>query len=285
MSQSKSTFASMPSLKPAPQLTFTSTSKPACTDSAMFESKSMFAFIPSLKLSPKPPFTSTYKPACTDSAMFVSSAAKADSRLEDYKPVPKPFESLEDSKPASKPEFKRSLSSQLIHEGMEVKDPHELYNLVQSVHQNAGYKLSELCRTSKGTPFTSAEMKDQFGYESFKQGTKEFVCPRRGKFCCIYDGYCSFNVAFTFIKVKRAYVILNGAEIGKQQYYTNLCLHHNHDPYSTVLAGVTEVTSSKDLSEEEKYLLKHCALLGTRLPSVQHSLSTKFGKDVDDKLS
>ena len=62
--------------------------------------------------------------------MFLSSTAKADSRLENSKHVPKPFELLEDSKPVSKPEFKRSLSSPLIYKSMEVKNPHELYNLV-----------------------------------------------------------------------------------------------------------------------------------------------------------
>ena len=83
---------------------------------------------------------------------------------------------------------------------------------------------------------------------------------------------------FSFKIKEGAYVILDGPGIEEKQYYTNLCLHHNHDPYSTVLNGVTEVTSSKDLSEEERDLLKNCALLGTRMPSVQHSLSTKFGK-------
>ena len=230
----------------------------------------------SFKRASKPPLTfpsKPSKPACTDSAMFLSSAAKADSRLEDSKPVPTPCESLEDLKPAS-----RSPSSQLIHEGMKVKDPHDLYNLVESVHKNAGHKLSELSRTSKGTPFSSTEMKEEFGYESFERGTKTFKCPRRGKLFCVHKGYCPFNVAFSFKIKERAYVILDGPGIEEKQYYTNLCLHHNHDPYSTVLNGVTEVTSSKDLSEEERDLLKNCALLGTRMPSVQHSLSTKFGK-------
>ena len=160
---------------------------------------------------------------------------------------------------------------------VKVKDPYELYDLVRSIHENAGYKLCKLSRTSKGTPFTIAEMKDNFGYESFKRGTKEAVCPCRGKFFCVHGGYCPFNVAFYFIKVTTAYVILDRPDIEKQQYYTNLCLHHNHNPYSTVLAGVTEVTLSKDLSEEEKYLLKHCALLNIKMPLVQHSLSKRFG--------
>ena len=48
--------------------------------------------------------------------------------------------------------------------------------------------------------------------------------------------------------------------------------------HSTVLAGVTEVTSSEDLSEEKKDLLKHCALLNIIMPLIQHFLSKKFGK-------
>ena len=154
----------------------------------MVQSKPIFASIPYLKPAPKPSFTSTSQPTCIDSSIFLSSAVKADSRLEDSKPVPKHFESLEDSKPASKPAFKQSLSFQLIYESMEVKDPHELCDLVQFVCHNAGYKLSELSRTSKGTPFSSTEMKEQFGYESFERGTKTFKCPRRGKLFCVHKG-------------------------------------------------------------------------------------------------
>ena len=89
-------------------------SKPACTDSAMFLSSAAKADT-RLEDSKKPPLTflsKPSKPACTDSAMFLCSAAKEDTRLEDSKRVPKPFESLEDLKPAS-----CSPSSQLIHGG------------------------------------------------------------------------------------------------------------------------------------------------------------------------
>ena len=79
---------------------------------------------------------------------------------------------------------------------MEIKDPHELYDLVEAVHHNAGYKASELSRTNK-EKFTSAETKDEFGFESFKRGTKVFVYPRRGKFFCRRGGYCPLTPVST----------------------------------------------------------------------------------------
>ena len=121
-------------------------------------------------------------------------------------------------------------------------------------------------------------MKDTFGHESFIRCTKEAVWPRQAKFFCVHGGYCPFNIDFSFIKAKRAYVIVDGSSIGKQRYYTNICLHHNHEHYCTVIAGVTEVTLSIDSSEKKKDLLKHCALLNTRMTSVWHSLSKTFEK-------
>ena len=85
-------------------------------------------------------------------------------------------------------------------------------------------------------------------------------------------------MTFSFFEAKRGFAILNGLDPKTNKDNTNLCLDHNHELYCTIVAGFTEVTSPRDLSVEEKDLLKHCAFANTKMPFVQHSLSIKFGK-------
>ena len=121
-------------------------------------------------------------------------------------------------------------------------------------------------------------MKEYFRFESSIQDGKDAAYPCQGKFFYVYGGSCPFNAAFSFIKDKRVYVILNVTDPETQGYNTILCLGHNPEPYCTVVAGVVEVMLPKDLSEEEKDLLKHCVLTNARMSLVQLSLSTKFRK-------
>ena len=84
--------------------------------------------------------------------------------------------SLENHKPpATKPVSKLSPSTLLTYRSMEIKDPHQLYTLAKSFHQDAGYKLSELSYTSKRNAFTVVEMKDNVRYETFIWGGRKLL--------------------------------------------------------------------------------------------------------------
>ena len=152
---------------------------------------------------------------------------------------------------------------QSIYPGMKISCPHLLLNLGQQAHQQGGYKRSEFKRDSKGDSMTSEEMKDYFGFESFIIDGVENVCPRRGKFFCSHKG-CLWNVAWSFKKAERSYIILDGPGPDEKKYNTNLCLTHNHEPQCTAIDGVTEVKSSKDLTDDEEDFLRFCALAGSR---------------------
>ena len=150
-----------------------------------------------------------------------------------------------------------------IFPGMKIDSPHQLLHLGQQAHQHGGYKRSEFTRTSKGQPMKSLEMKEYFGFETLTVDGKAIVCPRRGKFTCSYTG-CPWNFAWSFKKSERSYVVLDGAGPEEQKYNTNLCLTHSHEPQCTVIEGVTEVTSSKDLTEDEKDFLRYSAVVDSR---------------------
>ena len=152
---------------------------------------------------------------------------------------------------------------QLIYQGMTISCPHLLLNLGQKAHQQGGYKRSEFKRDSKGDSMTSQEMKDYFGFESFIIDGVENVCPRRGKFFCSHQG-CLWNVAWSFKKAQRGYIVLDGPGPDTKKYNTNLYLTHNHEQQCTAIDGVTEVKSSKDLTEDEKDFLRFCAIAGLR---------------------
>ena len=72
------------------------------------------------------------------------------------------------------------------------------------------------------------------------------------------------HIAWSFKKAERSYIILDGPGPDKKKYNTNFCLTHNHEPQCTAIDGVTEVKSSKDLTDDEEDFLRFCALAGSR---------------------
>lgn len=124
-------------------------------------------------------------------------------------------------------------------------------------------------------------------------GEKEVDIPKRGKFYCAHkmadsSNNCTWNVAFTWVKEKQAFVILNGNGPDKSpSYNTNFCLEHSHR-VDGVCRGVNDVfvvSRRDDLETEEMDFIRSVAQIHCSVPEVQDALHNKFGKKNNRKYT
>ena len=124
-------------------------------------------------------------------------------------------------------------------------------------------------------------------------GEKEVDIPKRGKFYCAHktadsSNNCTWNVAYTWVKEKQAFVILNGNGPDKSpSYNTNFCLEHSHR-VDGVCRGVNDafvVSRKDDLESEEMDFIRSVAQIHCSVPEVQDALHNKFGKKNNRRYS
>ena len=147
---------------------------------------------------------------------------------------------------------------------------------------------------SKGS-FEPDEALALFGVKNFTDDSgKEFGIPRRGRYYCSHKGDncnqdgdggtkrrgsgCTFNVAFSYFKKTGSYHISDNKDAVNASYPTNLCLAHSHDTVDVGIDGYILVKKQKDMSSAEVEYVQGMALLGSRMPKIQHAMSVKFRK-------
>ena len=180
-------------------------------------------------------------------------------------------------KPTGLQEGRVAGHSATLYPGMLIADPDLLFNTVESAFLAGGMRLSDLRRKVKGSFDDEEEWQKLFNLKGFVRHGKDTALFRRGKWTCGHAG-CQWNVAASYMSSKHAYEILDGPGPNDgPKYNTNLCLEHNHEIDYEIVDGVQEITSPKDLTDDEMEVLRNAALTNTSMPSVKHALAIKCG--------
>ena len=132
-------------------------------------------------------------------------------------------------------------------------------------------------------PFKTEELKETLNLDKFERGRRTYNVYKRGKLYCKCkeeDGkYCGWQIAWSYRKRLNGFLIVDNQDtISNTSYTSNMQLYHNHGIDYEVIDGITEVKSSKDLTPEEEEILKHGALMGSKMPSIKDALNTKCGQ-------
>eukprot|EP00984_Skeletonema_dohrnii_P038454 scaffold41700_cov361-Skeletonema_dohrnii-CCMP3373.AAC.1 len=136
-------------------------------------------------------------------------------------------------------------------------------------------KTKEIFKADETTPWG----KDK----TMEYRRKEISIPKRGKFHCVHktaDGKCcTYNVAFSFMKQRNGFKILNGRRpdgAEESSYNTNFCLEHSHPhPIEGVCVGVDEcflVSKQDDLTLEEVEFIRTLSEVHCTIPQVKDGL-------------
>ena len=167
----------------------------------------------------------------------------------------------------------------------EFKSPQNLISSIRTIFLGSGMNKASLGRKTKAT-FGEQDDTPWGDARKMMYGEKEVDIPKRGKFYCAHktedsSNKCTWNVAFTWIKEKQAFVILNGDGPDKSpSYNTNFCLEHSHR-VDGVCRGVNDVfvvSRKDDLETEEMDFIRSVAQIHCSVPEVQDALHNKFGK-------
>ena len=178
-------------------------------------------------------------------------------------------------------EFDAHAQQLIITEGTEFDGPYELFSFVLRLYMSDGMLKSNLVKENKCS-MTPAELeKAPWGNCVFidpRDGSKSEI-PSRGRLFCNHKD-CRWCVPFSYIKKRQVYEIRSGKETNKS-YHNHLCLEHNHPPDNedTCVEGYIEIRNKNDLTVAEMEMLRVCARLNSKMPSIQHALSNAFGKN------
>ena len=146
----------------------------------------------------------------------------------------------------------------------------------------SGMPLSELAYDGRNA-FSPDELKEIFNLDKFERRRKTYRVFQRGKLYCKRKGedgkYCGWQIAWSYRKSAGGFVIVDNQDSKSNRSYTsNMQLYHNHEIDYSIIDGITEVKSSRDLTPEEEGILKHAALMGSKMPSIKDALNTKCGQ-------
>ncbi|KAK1736959.1 hypothetical protein QTG54_012404 [Skeletonema marinoi] len=166
-------------------------------------------------------------------------------------------------------------------EGRRFDSPNELFVETLGLFMSGGMKKSNLGKENKGSMTLKELEETPWGNCVFidpRDGLKSEV-PSRGRLFCKH-AECRWCVPFSYFKRCRSYEIRSGGENNKM-YHNHLCLEHNHSPdiEDTGFEGYIEIKNRNDLTVAEKDLLRACAQLNAKMPTIQHALSNAFGVD------
>lgn len=163
----------------------------------------------------------------------------------------------------------------VLHDGANFENPKVLFQCIETAFDFSGAQKSYLIQDSKES-FTEEDEIETFGI--LYGVSKNKRTPRRGRHYCKCPG-CPWNVAFTFNKKTKQFVILNNEYNEATKYKTHFSLDHNHEVAAPSIDNYIVVEYEKDLTEAEFKTLKTLALAETHMPKIEQSMMSQFSNN------